>query len=146
VFEALRADAEWLASAATPEQRAAMAGIDPRTPPMTEWSDDPEVKARRAGGWPNGLRAEDESGRALALASARQETRPQAATMLEPMVPDAMGGGAGLALLPALSPASPRSGRRAPGPQRKERDVSMDPTERQQKIDAEVERGLRPKP
>jgi hypothetical protein len=48
VFEALRADAEWLASAATPEQRAAMAGIDPRTPPMTEWSDDPEVKARRA--------------------------------------------------------------------------------------------------
>jgi hypothetical protein len=37
-----------LAEAATPEQRAAMAGIDPRTPPNTEWSDDPEVKARRA--------------------------------------------------------------------------------------------------
>jgi hypothetical protein len=48
VLDALRADAQWLAEAATPEQRAAMAGIDPRTPPNTEWSDDPEVKARRA--------------------------------------------------------------------------------------------------
>jgi hypothetical protein len=48
VLEALRADAEWLASAATPEQRAAIEGYDPRQPPGTVWSDAPEERARRA--------------------------------------------------------------------------------------------------
>jgi hypothetical protein len=48
VLDALRADADWLAEAATPEQRMAVAGIDPRTPPNTEWTDSPEAKARRA--------------------------------------------------------------------------------------------------
>jgi len=48
VLDGLPADAEWLADAATPEQPAAIAGIDPRKPPSTEWHDDPEAKARRA--------------------------------------------------------------------------------------------------
>ena len=54
VFHALRADADWLAEAATPEQKLAIAGIDPRTPPNTKWHDTPEAKARRAqemGAW-----------------------------------------------------------------------------------------------
>jgi hypothetical protein len=37
VLDGLRADAEWLAEAATDEQKLAIAGIDPRTPPNTRW-------------------------------------------------------------------------------------------------------------
>jgi hypothetical protein len=47
VFDTLRADADWLADAATPEQRLAIQGHDPRTPPATEWSDTPEARAER---------------------------------------------------------------------------------------------------
>jgi hypothetical protein len=37
VLDGLRADAEWLYQAATPEQRFAIEGRDPRTPPDTVW-------------------------------------------------------------------------------------------------------------
>jgi hypothetical protein len=48
VLDALKADADWLRDAATPEQKALMGeGRDPRTPPATEWSDTPEAKAER---------------------------------------------------------------------------------------------------
>lgn len=47
VLDALRADADWLREAATPEQRFAMEGRDPRTPRATEWVDDPAAKAAR---------------------------------------------------------------------------------------------------
>jgi hypothetical protein len=48
VLDALRADADSLREAATPEQKALMGeGRDPRTPPATEWSDTPEAKAER---------------------------------------------------------------------------------------------------
>jgi hypothetical protein len=46
--ELLRLDASWLREAQTVEQHAALEGYDPRQPRGIEWSDDPEVKARRA--------------------------------------------------------------------------------------------------
>ena len=43
VLDALKADADWLRQAATPEQKALMGeGRDPRKPPATEWSDTPK--------------------------------------------------------------------------------------------------------
>jgi hypothetical protein len=42
VFDALRADADWLREAATPEQSAAIAGRDPREPPNTVWDETDE--------------------------------------------------------------------------------------------------------
>jgi len=48
VFDALRADAEWIASEMlTTEQAAAIAGKDPRLPPGTVWTDDPRERAKR---------------------------------------------------------------------------------------------------
>jgi hypothetical protein len=47
VLDALRADADWLRDAATPEQRIALQGLDPRKPPNTEWANDPTVQAAR---------------------------------------------------------------------------------------------------
>jgi hypothetical protein len=49
IWQALRADAEWLASeGVTSEQAAAIAGRDVRLPPGTTWSDSPEERAKRA--------------------------------------------------------------------------------------------------
>ena len=47
VLEALHADANWLKSAASPEQRAILEGIDPRQPPSTAWFDFDEGRAHR---------------------------------------------------------------------------------------------------
>lgn len=47
ILDGLRADADWLREAATPEQRLAIQGRDPRQPPNTEWANDPAVKAER---------------------------------------------------------------------------------------------------
>jgi len=47
VFEALRADASYLAEACTPEQRLAIEGRDPRQPLNTGWANDPAEKAAR---------------------------------------------------------------------------------------------------
>jgi hypothetical protein len=45
VFDALRADAEWLREAATPEQKALMGdGRDPRKPPATHWDETDEAR------------------------------------------------------------------------------------------------------
>jgi hypothetical protein len=48
IAELLRLDASWLREAQTVEQHAAIEGYDPRQPRGVEWSDDPEVKARKA--------------------------------------------------------------------------------------------------
>jgi hypothetical protein len=48
LFDGLRADVEWLREAATNEQGAALAGIDPRHKPGTVWVNDPAEKAKRA--------------------------------------------------------------------------------------------------
>jgi hypothetical protein len=48
IAELLRLDASWLREAQTVEQHAAIEGYDPRQPRGIEWSDDPEVKARKA--------------------------------------------------------------------------------------------------
>jgi hypothetical protein len=48
IAELLRLDASWLRTAQTVEQHAAIEGIDPRQPRGVEWSDDSEVKARKA--------------------------------------------------------------------------------------------------
>jgi hypothetical protein len=42
LLEAMRLDAAWLKTAATPEQHALMAGRDLRTPPGTAWAGSPE--------------------------------------------------------------------------------------------------------
>ena len=47
LLDAVRADANWLLSAATAEQRAALEGRDPRTPPGTVWEDTDEGKLQR---------------------------------------------------------------------------------------------------
>jgi hypothetical protein len=47
VFDTLRADADWLADAMTPEQRLAIQGRDPRKPPNTGWDDTPRARAER---------------------------------------------------------------------------------------------------
>lgn len=48
LFDALRADADWLREACTNEQAAAIAGVDPRHRPGTVWVDDPGEKRKRA--------------------------------------------------------------------------------------------------
>jgi hypothetical protein len=49
VWQALRADAEWLATeGVTTEQAAAIANRDVRLPPGTTWSDDPRERQKRA--------------------------------------------------------------------------------------------------
>jgi hypothetical protein len=48
VLDALKADADWLREAATPEQKALIGeGRDPRKPPATGWHDDPAAQAER---------------------------------------------------------------------------------------------------
>jgi hypothetical protein len=56
LLNVLREDVRWLTEAATPEQRLAIEGRDPRTPPDTVWVNDPAEKAKRAkamGEWAN---------------------------------------------------------------------------------------------